>query len=298
MYRSLETYHKIKNDDTKLFPICVPSYNRPNPDVVKSLEMYPDLPIILFIRNTEEQKKLYHHLKDKCRIILLEDVENIGQTRKAIVDWCIEHRITNIFMFDDDIKGVDILYPHETANGTLCMRAHHINIGSKSVIDPTVLRIWMNMIRSSDKDLTLSSPLYRPDSWHMKNANADIRYNSGACIQCIHLNIKNLYKNHINYKDTEICGNEDYALQFEIMSAGLKTCVFTDLMYECPAVGSLPGGCENASGIADINERYTKYVGLFKQNISGENHPGIKIKTTKSGLTSIKFDWRYWRKDV
>lgn len=298
MYRSLKLYTQLENSQDKIFPICVPSYNRSNPNIIKSLDMYPELPIILFIRNTKEQKSLYKHLRDRCRIVLLENVENIGQTRQAIVNWCIEHRISNIFMFDDDISGVDILYPFETCNGNLCMRAHHINAGFKSKIDPIVLRIWMNLIKSADKDLTLSSPLYRPDSWHMKNADADLKYNSGACIQCIHLNIKNLYKHKINYRDTENCGNEDYALQFDIMNAGLKTCNFTDLMYECPAVGALPGGCENASGIADLNTRYSKYVELFKQNVSGEHHPGIKIKTTRSGFTSIKFDWKYWRNNV
>lgn len=297
MYRSQKLYKEVKNEDFEIFPICVPSYNRPDPAILKSLETYPELPIVLFIRNTKEQKALYKKWRNKCKIVLLDDVENIGQTRAAIVNWCVENKISNIFMMDDDIDELDFLYPHETKNGTVCMRAARQNMGrAYKGVNPFTLRMWIRMLESSRTDLTISSPAYRPDSWHMKNKDADIEYNSGACIQCIHLNIKNLHKNRLNYRDTEECGNEDYALQFDVMSSGLTTCVFHDLMYGCPAVGSRPGGCENASGISDVKKRYEKYVRLFLKNVSGENHPGIKVKNTRSSaISSIKFDWKYWK---
>ena len=299
MYRSQRLYNQVKDADFKIFPICVPSYNRPNPYILKSLDTYPELPIVLFIRNTLEQKKLYKHCRDKCKIVLLNDVENIGQTRRAIVDWCIQQRISNIFMLDDDINELDYLYPHETKNGNTCMRAARQNTGrAYRGINPFVFRMWQKMIRSCDKRLTISAPAYRPDSWYMKHANADVKYNNGACIQCVHLNVRNLYKSKINYRDTEECGNEDYALQFETMSSGLLTCVFTDLMYGCPAVGSHPGGCENASGIANVAERYQKYIQLFIKNISGTDHEGIIIKQTRSSeIPSIKFNWKYWKEE-
>ena len=297
MYRSQVLYNEVKDDKFDIYPICVPSYNRPNPIILKSLETYPELPIILFIRNTPEQKKLYKHWRTKCKIVLLNGVENIGQTRKAIIDWCIQNRVSNIFLMDDDIDELDYLYPYPTKSGKICMRAARQNTGRDyKGINPFTLRMWMKMISSSKKSLTISSPAYRPDSWHMKNANADVIYNNGACIQCVHINVKNLYKHKLNYRDTEFCGNEDYALQFEVMSKGLLTCVFKDLMYGCPAVGSHPGGCENASGISNTAERYKKYISLFLSNISGMHHPGIRVKKTKSsGIPSIKFRWDYWK---
>lgn len=297
MYRSQKLYKEVKNEDFDIFPICVPSYNRPDPVILRALDEYPELPFILFIRNTKEQKTLYKHWRGRCRIVLLDDVENIGQTRRAIVDWCIQNRIPSIFMMDDDIDELDFLYPHETNNGNVCMRAARQNMGRPyKGVNPFTLRMWMRMIQSSRTDLTISSPAYRPDSWQMKNADADLVYNGGSCIQCIHLNIKNLHRNGVNYRDTEECGNEDYALQFDVMTAGLTTCVFRDLMYGCPAVGSKPGGCENASGIADVKERYNRYIKLFLKNVSGKDHPGIKVKNTRSSaLNSIKFNWKYWK---
>lgn len=300
MYRSQTLYEEVKDSDSKIFPICIPSYNRGDALIFKALDTYPELPFIIFIRNTPDQKKLYKKYRDRCKIVLLDDVENIGQTRAAIVSWCFEHKISNIFMMDDDIDELDFLYPHETRNGKVCMRAARQNMGrTYKGVNPFVLRMWMRMLEDSRDDLTISTLAYRPDSWHMKNKDADVVYNQGACIQCIHLNIKNMYKKHINYRDTEECGNEDYALQFDVMSAGLTTCVFHDLMYGCPAVGSLEGGNEDACNHTPLDERYKRFIKLFIKNVSKGEHDGLKIKQSKSGIPSIKFNWDYWRiKDV
>lgn len=298
MYRSQLLYEQVKDSDSKIYPICVPSYNRPDPVILKSLETYPDLPIILFIRNTKEQKHMYKKWKNKCRIVCLNNVHDIGETRKAIIDWCIKNKISNIFMMDDDIDELDFLYPHETKNGTVCMRAARQNMNRPyKGINPFTLRMWISMINSRSKDLTLSSPLYRPDSWHLKNKDSKETYNDGACIQCLHINVKNLYKAHVNYSSNLECGTEDYALQFRIMTAGLLTCTFRDLMYGCPAINSRPGGCENANGYSDPVERYKMYIEKFLQNVCGKDHPGILIKTTRSGMPSIKFNWKYWKKE-
>lgn len=296
LYRTQVLYKKVKNEDFPIYPICVPSYNRENPLILKALDTYPDLPIILFIRNTKEQKALYKKWRDRCKIVLLPEVDNIGNTRRAIVSWCVDHKISKIFMMDDDIDELDFLYPHPTKNGTICMRAARQNMGREyKGINPFTLRMWMRMLDDARDDLTLASPAYRPDSWHMKNKDADLVYNNGACIQCVYLNVKNLYKAQINYRDTENCGNEDYALQFDIMSKGLTTAVFHDLMYGCPAVGSLEGGNEDACRIKDIKARYEHFIECFLKNVSQGEHEGIKIAHSKSNIPSIKFNWKYWR---
>lgn len=298
MYRSEELALKIDSliYDNEIYPICVPSYKRPDATILQALSREPDLPIVLFVRR--EEKELYRKWRGKCHIVLLDDVHNIGQTRAKIVEWCWKNRIPNIFMLDDDIDELDYLYPHPTSSGTLCMRAARQNLGRPwKGINKLAFKMWMYMLRMSPKPVTLSTLLYRPDSWHMKNENALLKYNSNSCIQCVSLNTKHLYTNKINYRDTELCGNEDYALQFDIMSAGLLTTTFTDLMYGCPAVGSKSGGCENASGISDTAERYTKYIELFKGYVlEGKEHKGVGVKVTKSsGIPSIKFNWDYWR---
>ena len=155
--------------------------------------------------------------------------------------------------------------------------------------------MWLCLIKEADSDLTLSSPLYRPDSWYLKHKNAKMEYNGGACIQCVWLNLENLSNANIQYKPHSVVGYEDYALQFDIMSKGLLTTVFTDLMYNCPTINSQPGGCQNANGYSDAQERYKWYVSCARKYYG--NHPGIKYMTTRRiGFETVKFNWKYWRK--
>lgn len=297
LYRSQKLAGKVDSiiADKDIYPICVPSYKRPDATILQALGREPDLPIVLFIR--AEEKSLYHKWKNKCRVVLLSNVHNIGQTRAKIIEWAWKNKIPHIFMLDDDIDELDYLYPHETRNGTMCMRAARQNMERPwKGINKIAFKMWMCWVEKSDNP-ALSTISYRPDSWHMKNENADPAYNSAACIQCVCVDTRQMYKNKINYRDTEECGNEDYALQFDIMSAGLKTAIFRDLMYGCPAVGSVAGGCENASGIANVPERYEKYIKLFKENVlGGKDHNGVGVKQTRSsGISSVKFNWNYWR---
>ena len=52
--------------DDEVFPICVPSYKRPNANVFKYIDK---IPIVIFIR--QEQYAMYEEYKEKCKIIQL-----------------------------------------------------------------------------------------------------------------------------------------------------------------------------------------------------------------------------------
>ena len=137
MYRSQKLYKEVKNEDFPIFPICVPSYNRPDPAILNSLDTYPELPIILFIRNTKEQKKLYKKWRGKCKIVLLDDVNDLklfgflkGEISKVLVNDNVEFRYCQNdpikgeyvtfrpYVFDRIGEDVDIFYSHFKGYGT------------------------------------------------------------------------------------------------------------------------------------------------------------------------------------
>lgn len=292
MYRSelLYQYAKEHISDRDVPPVLVPSYNRPDAKLLQRLLIEPEFPIILCIRR--EQETLYSQWKDKCAFLLLDNVHDIAETRAEIIRQ-VSPWLKTAFMFDDDINELDYLIPSLTRNGVESMRSSKLNTGyTARFMD--ILKMWLCLVEQCDKRLTISTPLYRPDSWHLKNKDAEIEYNSGACIQCVYLNLENLSYAGICYKPHSLVGNEDYALQFDAMSAGLLTTVFGDLMYGCPAVNSHPGGCENANGYTNANERYKWYVSCAKSYYG--NHPGIRYATTRrTGIESVKFNWKYWK---
>lgn len=284
---------KFKEKYPEIWPICVPSYNRPHPKIVNCAD--PSLPLVFFVRR--EQLKDYRYLREMgFRVVPIDNVHDLGETRAKIVKWAEVKGYDNIFMLDDDITSLDYLYPGETRGGQVCMRASKLNEGKPlKGLSPTAFRVWMLWLDRLGHVPAMSAPLYRPDSWHMKNAGAPMRYNSGAMSQCIHLNVKKLKRAGVKYVSNAEGGVEDYALQFKAMTAGLKTVVLTDLVYDCPPINSGPGGCEGANGYQDALRRYKFYYKQFIENVCGPDHPGILKKVSRSGYPTIKFNWSYWR---
>lgn len=290
-YRSESLYAFVKENPISPWPVFVPSYNRPDAPLLKCALQEPEFPIVLCIR--EEQAELYAKYKNKIPILYLQDVNDISQTREQILQQASKY-YDQIFMMDDDISWLDYMIPSKTKSGKESMRASRTCFGTLPK-KTEILQMWMYtlLFDKEYKKIALSTIGYRPDIWSIKNANLDNKYNSGTCIQCIHINTKLLQKHGIHYRDMLTVGNEDYALQFDIMSAGLLTTVYKDLMYDCPAMNSLSGGCENMHGLSG-EARQAKYVALAKEYY--KNHPGITFTQTKrTKLETMKFNWNYWR---
>lgn len=293
MYRSEQYFETAKQliTDDQVPPIFVPSYNRPDPKILKQLSVEPELKIVLCIRR--EQADLYKKWEGKVGFLYLDNVTEIGETRRQIIEKCMPY-YSNIFLFDDDITELEHTVPSITSGGKESMRKVSLHYGTPPKRWTDELKLWMYYIYlQSDPQIAISSVIYRPESWHMNYANAPQKVNSSACIQCIWLNLDFMREHGINYRPNYECGNEDYAVQFEIMYHGGKALTITDMLYNCPAINSCPGGCENASGISDANLRYQWYTETAKKFYAG--HPGIVYKKSKTGFPSVKFDWNYWR---
>jgi len=291
MYRTQKLALKV--DNIVLPPICIPSYSRPEARLLQLLRN-KGLDVILFIRKNEYA--LYEQYANIFKIVLLKRVTNIGNTRKAIIEYALCKGINELFMWDDDINELDYTYPGITRGGKAAMRAHHIELGQKPDISITALKMWYCLVHKCKYEIALSAPLYRPYSWNPSYANLPLKYNSRDCIQCVYINTR-LFKQHdINYMDTNDIGAEDLALQFDIMKKGLYTIAFTDLEYNCPAMGSGVGGCnateyevlmeEKSAVMDDRLRRFMQYTG---------NHPGVREKKMSNGWKSPAFNWKYWR---
>lgn len=292
LYRSQLLYEWAKNlSDELVWPVFVPSYNRPEATLLKRLFSEPEFPIILCIRR--EQEEMYKAYQGKCPILLLDNVHDLGETREAIVKAATPY-YENIFMFDDDISWLDYMIPSLTKNGKESMRPSRTCFGSHPRgID--ILKMWMASVKfdRNSENIALSSIGYKPDNWSPTNANKPNTYNSGVISQCIHINTKLISSRNIHYRPMTEVGVEDYSYQFDVMSAGLLTTVYKDLMYDCPAINSIKGGCENAHGM-EANERYKMYLQAAKKYYG--NHPGIKyVETRRTGFETVKFNWNHWR---
>lgn len=294
LYRAELLYNSVDNliQDNEVFPICVPSYSRPDAPFLRYVN---ELPVILFIR--KEQKSMYKAYQGKCKIVELEEVEEIGQTRKAIVDWATNEGYKDIFMVDDDISHLSFLLPSKsTKSDKDFMRMYSTINNIPEAIDLKVFKMWVWLIRRCSDKLTISGAGAKSDWWNIQYKNSQAVYNSGSTIQCIHLNLENLKKYDINYIDTRVGGTEDYSLQYQVMAAGLYTTIFKDLVFRVPSVGSGKGG--NVSDV-ELVQKYQKFIQLFQDNVLlNKDTSKVGIKTSKGGIPSIKFNWARWREPV
>lgn len=300
MYRTEKLAEKLKNDPIQLDPICIASYSRPEASLLHEMKQYSIFKgSLLFVR--KEEYDIYEKWKDFFKIIKLSNVDNIGDTRRVLVNYCVKHGIDSMYLLDDDINEVQYLIPSRTSGGVECMRTYSVVNQVKKAVDPIAFMMWQYIIdKKCSQDVVLSAPVYRPFSWALKHKNAKLQYNAADCIQCIRLNIKMLYDNGINYKSTKIVGPSDYALQFDCMSKGLKTIQLKDIEYGAKAMGDGEGGCSaseyNVLFNGDMNKVMEDRHRRFMENVCGYDHPGIRSKITrKTGRISPAFNWKYWR---
>lgn len=300
MYRTEKLAEKLKKDPIQLDPICIASYSRPEASLLHEMKQNPIFKdSLLFIR--KEEYDIYEKWGDFFKIIKLSNVDNIGDTRRVLVNYCVKHGIDSMYMLDDDINEVQYLIPSRTSGGVECMRTYSVVNQVKKAVDPIAFMMWQYIIdEKCSQEVVLSAPVYRPFSWALKHKNAKLQYNAADCIQCIKLNIKMLYDNDINYRSTKIVGPSDYALQFECMSKGLKTIQLKDIEYGAKAMGDGEGGCSaseyNVLFNGDMNKVMEDRHRRFMENVCGYDHPGIRSKITrKTGRISPAFNWKYWR---
>ena len=262
--------------------LAIPSYKRPFSKIFSKLE-HLKIEKYVFVRPEEEEVYQKTASSFGFTVVPLSDVGDIGSTRKRIVEWCSKNHKEWAFMFDDDISKVEclsqkgdkitaerILYHPEKAPG----------------FETKALKKWFNYARKYN--LSLSSPNHRA---YDRFSHGVLRINSSACIQCVLLCIPDIIAVG-NYASLREVGNEDYYIQYRLMSSGKRTGKIGCVEYDCPEVGVGKGG-NNAEEYSDIQKRYEEYVNTFLSNVCNDPRK-VSVKTTSSGQKSIQFLWRNW----
>lgn len=87
MYRTEKFAAKFTENPIQLDPICVASYSRPNAVLLNELSKNNTFKgSLLFIR--KEEYAAYERWSDFFKIIRLKNVDNVGDTRRLVVNYC------------------------------------------------------------------------------------------------------------------------------------------------------------------------------------------------------------------
>lgn len=262
--------------------IAIPSYKRPNGTAIIRLKNIT-LDKYLFIR--PEDYFSYKSIAEEngFHIVKLKNVTDIGNTRQKIVEYCFYKGFNWVFMFDDDISKVECL---AQSRDKITSARILYEPEEKPRFELKALQAWYRLAKKYN--LSLSSPNHRA---YDRFKHGYVRINQSACIQCVLLHIPDIIRVG-NYHSLREVGNEDYYLQYKLMSARLFCGKIGIVEYDCPSVGEGQGG-NNADEYTNINERYELYVKSFLKNVCSDPRL-ITTKCTKSGQKSIQFVWKNW----
>lgn len=260
-----------------MIPVFVPSYKRPKAIFLRRAFLY-DFPLYVFVRKEDSG---YEYLRERPNtyLVKLKHVNDIGETRAAMLRYADKKGIEKVFMLDDDISRLDLTVFDEEKG---VARASGTVMGQ-----PEDWRKVLNRWEKSWKDEALLGASYRPFSWSMKQEQITRKIRA-QLQQCVGVNVALLMRNGLNYRSNSEVGNEDLFLQYECYKKGLPALKTNSVQYDCPAMGSGTGGC-NSDGVS-IEEKQTRRVSLFLD--ACKNDPMIRVSTTRSGVPSIKFNWK------
>lgn len=264
-----------------MIPVFVCSYKRPQATFLKRSVDYK-FPLYVFVREEEYEDYKWLLKRPNTTLIPLTGVTNIGQTRRKAVLYAARHRFSKIFMFDDDITRLD-LSQYDIKSGKV--KASGTIKGCREDMD-MVLKVWEAIW---DDEIIVTGASYRPFCWSLSQDEIG-QTKRGQIQQCFGLNVKYLYQHNLNFKSNRLVGNEDLALEFEVMKQGGKIAIMNQIQYDCPGMGEGVGGCCDGE---DLIAKQHRRVKAFQQYY-GEDVRYI-VSTSRSGIPSIKFNWKEWK---
>lgn len=313
MYRTALWIKDLKEQNYKLeTPLCVCSYHRPNApifssEIAKSIDQSL---FLVFVRNDPKELEDYSWLEKEgiaTLVPILDDVKELGATRRYVVKYCTERGYKNIFMFDDTVINLYINHDHLTKTGNIYMG----NAPWSTPEDALLLWQWLHTTyKQGDEEYqgcAMSCIGVKGFDWSPSLLNATMEINNGSYIfNYVCLDLETLKKYNINYDDMNKVGVEDIYMPWMIMKTGLPIRVFTDLSGQLVNTQKvkLSGGGDDTTN--DMNfvaqsraERLEHLRTLFVEKSLhkkfGDKLEGITYRKTKYEGTDLKLIWKYWR---
>lgn len=294
MYRTRIQYETLKDEPLK-YPICVPSYSRPDNAFIRWVKKTPDLSrknLYMFIRNTTEQKALYKPLSKWVNLVLIPaNTKDVGETRKAIINWGIKHKHELLFMLDDRVNGVWWL-ESVIRNGKQYMDV------AKDSTPTQAFKIWADQHLSNG--MLMSGISNKGFHWMPGFVNYPIKpLNNGYPSVAVAVSPMRFAEYSINYASIEEGGIEDANILYQLLTHRLPFCVLHDICYDQVKPEVIGGNSKVYEGLTrDERLLATKKIFWEKTLKSpwGTPHHGFRTVNRNNESSAVLINYPYWRK--
>lgn len=293
-----KAYDVVKD---RKFPILIPSYT----NTAKSKDFCPsavrgflsnmdddfNYPIILFVRRSqyEDYKSANNH--KFVTIIPFKDelINSAGNARRWSLKWLYDNGYNHAFSFDDDASGIGMTEYGITGAGDPKSKAIKTTNVSK------VLACWqysMEKLEEKYNNVVLTGVYPIGFSWKESYCwmNESALLYRGNLNQVVCLNVENLIKNNIIYKDNRECGHEDIQLILESLEKDMVVATFPFIWYSTP-----PMDVVNFSEFGStMKDRFARQQELMMSN--WKDCPWVSFRD-KRDLPQVVINFRKYRKD-
>ena len=239
-------YDKVKD---RKYPLIIPSYNRPNNNMIKYIyeNVDPSEPwdIRFLVRKSQKEAYEVNEYFQKCDFVTtlaLEDelINDIGKVREQAVNYFMD-KSQCIFMMDDDVTGLFYTVPFMRASGAKISLEVGPKIAKRNFA--RVLAMWQVAMEESIKihnSLIISCPMIAGFSWAEKYCDSDIslKFISGAQVCCLCINVDNCKKYDVNFRTGKGNGHEDKDFVIRAIQKGCMTAEYRWLAYNCETMGT------------------------------------------------------------
>lgn len=279
-----EAYDIVKD---RLFPIVIPSYNRPNCGFLKWVvdKVVPGYEYPIFIVVRQSQKEMYEaseyiKYKDYVHVKAFPDelIDDIGKTREQIVK-AFSKQYDYIFMCDDDITNFCHTVPYFRSNGEpKAQGVTTLNFGK-------TMAMWQIATEyvANKYGVMFTTGMMQGFSWvpDFINVEKSMRLLSGLPTGTVCLNLKKLKELDLNYRTLIGNGHDDLDLLIRGLEKGLINCEFRWMTYSSVAMGTM--------NFDSIQERFTQQQKEMKDNFG---HIEYIKWIHQRGLDNVGINWR------
>lgn len=245
-----------------VYPILIPSKNRPNSKLFNSLKT-DNLLFNIIVEPQDYETYQDAGYKDNL-IILPENNRGLAYSRNFILNLARNSKYSWFWMLDDDITNF-----YETIDN------------KTKITNPTNALSIAEDVLTKQKGIGQLGLEYQQFAWSQKK---DFAVNS-YCDVCVCINVQATKK--INYRE-EVLLKEDRDFTLQILSKGYQTLRVSKSAFSCPKNGS------NKGGLFDIYQSDREKLSVLKMcELWGSS---ICTPQTKAdGRFDVKINWKYFK---
>lgn len=276
---------------SELFRICVPTYKREKPLCLQLLEKDESIVLHLYVRKAEYESGFYDGIKQKRIVfhLISDNTVDIGDTRKQVLESCIEDKVKYCVMLDDSVTDIFIFDEKDRPTSVI---NYAIELMKYDELHDYVADFAFAKYGSIDND----GSLVVLD----RSFIDEKRYFTTFPCQCHIIDVNKIKAAGITYHAVADCGFEDANFLGDIIKAGLVVIGRKYICFNAAYANKLKTGGTHTVMSTDLKALERKYDKFNKMSLDYLKLDGTSIekryrKYVGCNLSLIKWDYDFYR---